>query len=122
VCVQPAGRAFNPDLVFVSAGFDAALGDPLGGCHVTPTGYAHLLSQLMALADGRIVVALEGGYSLAALSASGLVCADVLLGGAPPRWHDCTVPSAQAMEAIHVTIAACVFDARAHVRRGGGVC
>jgi histone deacetylase 4/5 len=36
--LMPIARAFNPDLIIVSAGFDAAAGDPLGGCHVTPQG------------------------------------------------------------------------------------
>jgi hypothetical protein len=36
----PIGREFAPDLVIVAAGFDAAEGDPLGGCHVTPEGCA----------------------------------------------------------------------------------
>lgn len=36
--LMPIARQFNPDLVLVSAGFDAAKGDPLGGCSITPTG------------------------------------------------------------------------------------
>ena len=43
----------------VSAGFDAADGDDLGECHVTPTGYAHMTHMLSGLAGGRLVVALE---------------------------------------------------------------
>lgn len=50
---------FNPGLVLVSAGFDAARGDPLGGYHVTPEGYAHLTHQLMSLAGGRLLLILE---------------------------------------------------------------
>ncbi len=38
----PVVAAFQPDLVLVSAGFDAAEGDPLGGCRLTPHGYARL--------------------------------------------------------------------------------
>eukprot|EP00961_Rhodomonas_salina_P123699 1666920-Rhodomonas_salina.1 len=38
--VMPIARAFGPQLVLVSAGFDAARGDPLGGCDLTPYGYA----------------------------------------------------------------------------------
>ena len=38
----PVVAAFRPDLVLVSAGFDAAEGDPLGGCRLTPHGYARL--------------------------------------------------------------------------------
>lgn len=50
---------FDPGLVLVSAGFDAARGDPLGGYHVTPEGYAHLTHMLMSLAGGRVLIILE---------------------------------------------------------------
>lgn len=50
---------FNPELVLVSAGFDAARGDPLGGCQVSPECYAHLTHLLMGLANGRIILILE---------------------------------------------------------------
>jgi acetoin utilization deacetylase AcuC-like enzyme len=43
----------------VSAGFDAAAGDDLGECYVTPAGYAHMTHMLSGLANGRLVVALE---------------------------------------------------------------
>lgn len=83
--VMPIGRAFDPDLVLVSAGFDAAEGDPLGGCRVSPSGYAHMTAALSTLAAGRIVVALEGGYNLSSISNSTAAVAAVLLGDAPPR-------------------------------------
>ncbi len=43
----------------VSAGFDAAQGDDLGECEVSPAGYAHMTHMLSGLADGKLVVALE---------------------------------------------------------------
>jgi len=43
----------------VSAGFDAAEGDELGECNVTPPGYAHMTAMLCTLAEGRVLVALE---------------------------------------------------------------
>ena len=43
----------------VAAGFDAAAGDQLGGCFVTPACYAHMTHMLMSLADGKLVVVLE---------------------------------------------------------------
>jgi len=43
----------------VSAGFDAAEGDELGECNVTPVGYAHMTAMLCTLAEGRVLVALE---------------------------------------------------------------
>ncbi|WFC97672.1 histone deacetylase [Malassezia yamatoensis] len=83
-CILPVAYEFAPDMVIISAGFDAAEGDLLGGCHVSPPGYAHLTHQLAALANGRLVVALEGGYNLDAISESALGVTRVLLGDAPP--------------------------------------
>src|SRR5271170_865153 len=76
---RPLGT--TPDLV--SAGFDAAAGDPLGGCEVSPAGYAHMTHMLMPLAEGKIVLVLEGGYSLDSTSKSALACVRVLMGEPP---------------------------------------
>ncbi len=81
----PIARAFSPDLVLVSAGFDAAAGDLLGGMRISPSGYAAMTSRLLPLAGGRVVLALEGGYNLDAISASAAACLRVLLGDAPSR-------------------------------------
>lgn len=59
--LMPIAREYQPDLVMVSAGFDAALGD-MGDCHVTPECFGRLTRSLMTLADGKVVCALEGGY------------------------------------------------------------
>ena len=76
--VMPIAMEFAPELVIsgsllgiknepdsfcliVSAGFDAAEGDDLGGCHVSPAGYAHMTHMLAGLAGGKLVVALEVG-------------------------------------------------------------
>jgi hypothetical protein len=82
--VMPIARAYAPELVLVSAGFDAARGDPLGECDVTPRGYAAMTHELLSLAGGRVVVALEGGYNLASISNSMEAVLRVLLGEAPP--------------------------------------
>uniref|UniRef100_A0A3P8U9A2 Protein deacetylase HDAC6 n=1 Tax=Amphiprion percula TaxID=161767 RepID=A0A3P8U9A2_AMPPE len=82
--VMPIATEFNPSLVLVSAGFDAARGDPLGGYHVTPEGYAHLTHMLMSLAGGRVLLILEGGYNLSSISDSMTMCTSVLLGDPPP--------------------------------------
>ena len=57
--LMPLCYQFKPDLVFISAGFDAALGDPLGGMRVSPAGYAYMTSELMKLANGNVIIALE---------------------------------------------------------------
>ena len=82
--VMPIAREFDPDFVFVSAGFDAALGDPLGGMRLSPAGYAYMTAQLCTLASGRVLVALEGGYNLRSISRSACAVMRVLLGDAPP--------------------------------------
>lgn len=67
----PALEAFQPELVFISAGFDAHRDDPLGGLNLVEADYAWITHELCALADrhaqGRVVSVLEGGYDLAAL-------------------------------------------------------
>ncbi|BAT76524.1 hypothetical protein LR48_Vigan01g273700 [Vigna angularis] len=77
----PVAKEFNPDIVIVSAGFDAAVGDPLGGCRVTAVGYSVLLEKLMNFAKGRIVLILEGGYYLDSIAKSMHACLEVLLTG-----------------------------------------
>nr|XP_009394771.1 PREDICTED: histone deacetylase 5-like isoform X1 [Musa acuminata subsp. malaccensis] len=75
----PIAKEYNPDIILVSAGFDAAIDDPLGGCCVTPHGYSLLLQKLMQFAQGKIVMVLEGGYNLKSIANSVLACAKVLL-------------------------------------------
>ncbi|PIN00900.1 Histone deacetylase complex, catalytic component RPD3 [Handroanthus impetiginosus] len=75
----PVAKEFNPDMIIISAGFDAAIGDPLGGCRVSPYGYSIMLAKLMEFAGGKIVMALEGGYNLNSIAYSVQACVDVLL-------------------------------------------
>lgn len=60
--VMPIACQFDPQLVLVSAGYDASKGDPLGEMELTAGCYAYMTSQLQKLAGGRVVCALEGGY------------------------------------------------------------
>eukprot|EP00927_Polykrikos_kofoidii_P077473 TRINITY_DN74410_c0_g1_i1.p1 TRINITY_DN74410_c0_g1~~TRINITY_DN74410_c0_g1_i1.p1 ORF type:complete len:513 (-),score=65.78 TRINITY_DN74410_c0_g1_i1:98-1636(-) len=68
----PAVRNFHPDLIIVSAGFDAAAGDPLGGGRCTPRGFGAITQELRRMAaelcSGRLLLALEGGYQPACLA------------------------------------------------------
>ncbi|XP_014318481.1 histone deacetylase 6 isoform X1 [Myotis lucifugus] len=104
--VLPIAYEFNPELVLVSAGFDAAWGDPLGGCHLSPEGYAHLTHLLMGLASGRIILILEGGYNLASISESMAACTRTLLGDPPPLLTLSRPPLLGALESITDTIQA----------------
>ena len=80
----PAARAFAPDLVLVSAGFDPHERDPLADMLVTERGFAAMATAMDALArevcGGKLVLLLEGGYDLAALTASARACLEVMGG------------------------------------------
>lgn len=66
--VVPVGRAFRPQLILVSAGFDIFKGDPLGSMSVGAAGFAYMARTLVHLAEevceGKILMTLEGGYNL----------------------------------------------------------
>ena len=70
----PALESFKPELILVSAGFDAHAADPLAQLYLTEPDYTWITQQIRALAEthcgGRIVSSLEGGYDLRALAAS----------------------------------------------------
>jgi len=76
--VGPALATFKPELILVSAGFDAHQDDPLAGLQVTTVAYGELATMIQGwarqYAQGRSVWALEGGYDLAALGASVVAC------------------------------------------------
>ena len=84
--IAPAVRRFRPQLILVSAGFDAHLADPLADMAVTEAGYRFMAGRVAALAaelcEGRTVWALEGGYRLEALGRSVATVLGVLLGDA----------------------------------------
>ena len=72
--ILPALRQFDPDFLFISAGFDAHAADPLAMLNLQDEDYAWVTAELMQVAaeccDGRLVSTLEGGYDLAALARS----------------------------------------------------
>mmetsp|Transcript_64517 Transcript_64517/g.181523 ORF Transcript_64517/g.181523 Transcript_64517/m.181523 type:complete len:451 (-) Transcript_64517:64-1416(-) len=116
----PIAADFQPDLVLVSAGFDSAEGDPLGGCKVTPRGFYELTRLLLGLAGGRLVLALEGGYNLESISASTVACAHAMLGDpAPANPEGCQplcgdAPSDAPSDAPQPSYAALVDEVRTH--------
>ncbi|XP_027727882.1 histone deacetylase 9 isoform X7 [Vombatus ursinus] len=79
--VMPIAREFGPDIVLVSAGFDAVEGHtpPLGGYKVTAKCFGNLTRQLMQVADGHVVMALEGGHDLTAICDASEACVNALL-------------------------------------------
>ncbi len=82
--VEPIGRAFDPQLVLVSAGFDAHRDDPLGGMSVTAAGFAELMDACLAVASGsargRVVAVLEGGYDMDGIAESTAATVGRMLG------------------------------------------
>jgi len=88
-CVRPIAVAYRPDLVLVSAGYDAHADDPLGDQHVGDEGFAALCGVVhdiaLESAGGRLVLVLEGGYDLDGTAASARACAQVLAGETPPE-------------------------------------
>jgi acetoin utilization deacetylase AcuC-like enzyme len=73
--LMPIGRKFKPEFILVSAGFDCHFRDPLGAMQVTEAGFAAMARRAKRLAaeccNGKMAAALEGGYDLQALAASG---------------------------------------------------
>ena len=83
--ILPRLEAFSPDLVIVSAGFDAHYRDPLGNLNLREADFAWATQRLMAIAQkrcgGRIVSLLEGGYDLEGLGRSVAAHVGALMGG-----------------------------------------
>jgi len=81
--ILPALDAFRPEMVFISAGFDAHRNDPLAQLALEDADYSWVTEQLLDLArrhaKGRAVASLEGGYDLAALAASAAAHLRVLM-------------------------------------------
>ncbi|MDQ3368778.1 MAG: histone deacetylase [Myxococcota bacterium] len=107
----PALAQFRPDLVLVSAGFDAFEHDPLAGMRVSLAGFAAMARRLRAIAerccDGRIVVVLEGGYDLVGLAGGMTSVLETLLAPAEPPLPLVTIPAGGSVRAaIDATLAA----------------
>ncbi len=99
--VAPAAERFAPDIILVSAGYDAHWRDPLAGLMFTDSTYHALASGLRQLADklcgGRIVFLLEGGYDLTGLAGGAAETFRALL-GAPAAGLDAAAAAALLAE------------------------
>lgn len=76
--VIPKVTEFKPDIIVISAGFDAAEGDPLGGYHLSPNCYYTMTKKLMAF-NKPLLLVLEGGYNLNSIAQSMAECVRCLL-------------------------------------------
>jgi acetoin utilization deacetylase AcuC-like enzyme len=100
--VVPAARAFEPQLVLISAGFDAHRDDPLGMCTLEASSFASMALWMRSLADSLGVSVggvLEGGYDLRALASSCAATLEALRDGGEPAPVD---PHPLAAEAARV--------------------
>jgi len=110
--VLPLIKAFRPSMILVSAGFDAAPGHAptLGGYNVSPACFGSLTSSLLNQADGKVVLALEGGYTGPGVAESVLHCLRALLGEPCPRDAGLTreelerPPTASAIRDLRATL------------------
>lgn len=101
--VMPILEQFQPQMILVSSGFDASIGHPhpLGGYELTPTCFAYMTEQLMSLADGKVVLVLEGGYELNALAECGKLCIKALLNRAIPTFSNEVLEAEPNAAAVH---------------------
>jgi acetoin utilization deacetylase AcuC-like enzyme len=86
--VVPIGREFAPDLIVISAGYDAHRDDPLASCLVETVAYGEMTAAMRDLGGelgAPVLVCLEGGYSPAALAESVVATLGALNNGATPR-------------------------------------
>ncbi|KAJ8683629.1 hypothetical protein QAD02_019421 [Eretmocerus hayati] len=98
--VMPIAYQYNPELVLVSAGFDACIADPLGGFKVSPEMYGHMTHWLSSLANGRVILTLEGGYNVNSISHAMTMCTKALLGDPLVQLEAGQVPCPSAVTSI----------------------
>lgn len=101
--IFPIAQEFNPELVIVSAGFDAMVKDPLGMMSVSAAGFGYILNNLRNLASGKVVVVLEGGYSLKNLEIAVEVVTKTLLEKEIPQIPTTAQTTREGLEAVTLT-------------------
>jgi acetoin utilization deacetylase AcuC-like enzyme len=111
VVAVPVLRQFEPDLLIISAGYDAHEHDPLGGLRLTAEAFGAMTMALREVAEqccrGRVVVLTEGGYDLKALAASLNATIEALHGPlAAPEWPSSGIASTRGSQTVRETQAA----------------
>ena len=112
--LEPLAERFLPELILVSAGYDAHWNDPLAGLRLSLDGYWEMARSIVALAGrlcgGRLVVTLEGGYDLDVLACGVVNTCRALLGDpvsdpdplGPSPWPERSVDDVlQAVKSVH---------------------
>ncbi|XP_076117817.1 protein deacetylase HDAC6-like isoform X2 [Mytilus galloprovincialis] len=98
--ILPIAYEFDPELVIVSAGFDAALGCPEGEMEVTPVCFAHFVNLISSLAGGKLCLVLEGGYCIDTLAEGVALSLKTLLGDPCPMLEPLGTPDPRTRETI----------------------
>lgn len=101
--ILPICEEYRPELIIISAGFDSAEGDYLGGIKVTPGGYAQLTRMLMNVCE-KVVVVLEGGYNIRSISLSMAAVVSTLLGDEPQAARDPNTLDVSCLQSIYTTL------------------
>ncbi|CAF0859618.1 unnamed protein product [Rotaria sordida] len=101
--ILPIAYEYDPDLVLVSAGYDVALGCPEGEMKITPDTFAHLTHYLKGLANGKVMILLEGGYCIDTLAEGAVWTLRSLLGDPCSPLQACTNPD----PIVKKTVACC---------------
>jgi acetoin utilization deacetylase AcuC-like enzyme len=103
--IIPVGKEYAPELIIVSAGFDAHRNDPLAAMSLTAGGYDRMsaaLMELSGLVDARVLFLLEGGYDLTGLREGVYSMLRRLVGGDSSGWNR-GHPTARGRESISLT-------------------
>jgi len=109
--VAPVARQYRPDCIMVSAGYDTHVLDPLGGMAVTTAGFACMARVMVDLAtelcEGRLVLALEGGYNLQGLTDGVLASLHEMAGegGLPPATFTALAQKKRPLPALDAALA-----------------
>jgi acetoin utilization deacetylase AcuC-like enzyme len=100
--VMPIAQAFKPQIVLVSCGFDGTENHPkeLGGYKLSPMCFAYMTKKLMSLAEGKVVLALEGGYDINSLCDCSEMCINALMDKQIPSFPNETLDALPNNSAI----------------------
>lgn len=110
----PVALEYSPELVMISAGFDAHARDPLADMQLTDDAYARMTQALLDVAEkccgGKVVVVLEGGYNLDALASGTTAVLTQLCGHGSRDWREGLQPAGGYISRIEKDVRACLCD------------
>ena len=103
--VLPIATQFNPDLILIAAGFDAAAADMIGEYILTTDMYGYMTKRLKSVSkNGKMLLSLEGGYNPKAIGEALCSCLDVLVNDTEPTVEiqgTCCKRAEQTLNAVH---------------------